>query len=202
MSMTVADFEAEAARAAELAEAAWQRFAADLDRYPESPTLNALAIRDDTGELVGQTAPSDGLGLAYENGADASLIVEAERPAALVGSIDDPGGRHRAVRLAHAVRAMNRRLARYGTSHALGTVTVVADVHRVLLAAELAARADSSSVPSEPHAHDPPPIDAATTSPHRPCAPPTPCVRGHEWLPHAGTVGDFKEGVGVRPLTA
>jgi hypothetical protein len=44
--------------------------------------------------------------------------------------------------------------------------------------------------------HDPPrPLDAATTSPHRPCAPPTSLPRGQEWLPHAGTVGTTqKEG--------
>ena len=51
--------------------------------------------------------------------------------------------------------------------------------------------------------HDPPrPIDAATTSPHRPCAPPTSLVRGHEWLPRVGTVGTTQKAGGVVRLIA
>jgi hypothetical protein len=51
--------------------------------------------------------------------------------------------------------------------------------------------------------HDPPPpLDAASTAPHRPCAPPTLLTRGREWLPRVGTVGTHLEGEGVIPLAA
>ena len=156
-------------------DAADDRLAADLARFPESSTLSGLALRDEAGAVVGRCCPTDALGLAYDAGTDAALIVEAERLAAVIGQPGDRGYLDRAVRLAHAVRAMNRRLRHSIEAQALGTVTVCmtrAGVRDALAAAERAA--SSSSVPSAPHAHDPPPLVAATTSPHRPCAPPSP----------------------------
>ena len=190
MSMTaeaVAAFEAEAIASAEAIEAAFERLVADLARHPESPTLNGLALRDKAGAVVGQCCPTDALGLAYDADAPAWLIVEAERLAALVGNVDDPGHRYRGLRLAHAVRAMNRRLAAYSGCHrSIGTVTVSqtsAAYAPAIALAELDAERASSALTAD-HGHDPPrPLDAATTSPHRPCAPNARAQqRGHEWL--------------------
>jgi hypothetical protein len=51
--------------------------------------------------------------------------------------------------------------------------------------------------------HDPPPpLDAAPTAPHRPCAPPTSLTRGHEWLPRVGAVWTNRKGIRVVPLAA
>jgi len=47
----------------------------------------------------------------------------------------------------------------------------------------------------------PPPLDAAPTSPHRPCAPPALFTRGHEWLPRVDAVGAPTERERVAILT-
>jgi hypothetical protein len=187
------------------------RLADDLDRYPDSPTLNASAIRHpSTGTIVAQAIPAGPLAMAYANGADAELIVRAERLAARVGERGDRGHLYRAVRLDHAVRAMNRRLCRKVHGQALGTVTVLAhwatpDPARSSRgAAEVESAGpihDTRGYPPDSDA-DPPPLDSAMTSPHRPCAPPLSLTRGHEWLSRVGTVGTNPESEGVVRLIA
>jgi hypothetical protein len=178
-----AGFEAEALAAAEATEAADRRLDADLERFPDSPTLTALAIRDEAGAVVGMGSNGASLEIAYTSGADASLIVGAERLAAVIGQPGDRGYLYRLVRLAHAVRAMNRSLAAFsGVLRTLGTVTVrLGWWAKSPTAADLDADAEAlaeSSHESEGDPDPPLPLDAATTSPHRPCAPPTSHQRG------------------------
>ena len=108
----------------------FRRLLDDLASRPDSPTLNALAERDETGAVIGIGRTYTPLEIAYAAGADAALIDEAERLIAFVGEWGDPGYVHRAARMAGALRSMNRRLARFSRiEHTLGTVTVRAPRH-------------------------------------------------------------------------
>ena len=103
----------------------FRRLLDDLARFPDSPTLNAIALRDREGVVRGVSLPESPLAAAWWGGADAALIAEAERLDAFVGEWGDRGYVHRAARLNRALRSMNRRLARFsGIAHSLGTVTV------------------------------------------------------------------------------
>ena len=180
------------------------QLAYDLSRFPTSPTLNGVALRNGAGVVMGMSAGRTALECAYFCGAEAELVVAAERLGAFIGSFGDRGHYHRAVRFAYAVRAMNRRLG----MRALGTLTVLAPVDWPAIAIhshiESATESSTSQCLYEARAgHDPPPpLDAATTAPHRPCAPPIPLTRGRKWLPRVGTVGTHLEGEGVIPLAA
>ena len=191
----IAAFHAEAE--AERLAAEDRRLDTDLDRHPDSPTLAALAIRDEAGAVVGRGCADTALGLAYEAGADAALIVEAERLVARVGNLDKPGHRYLALRLTRLVCAMNRRLAAFaGVRCTIGTFSVVQRV--AVLRRTLAAVVQVTAERTVDHGHDPPrPIDAPTTSPHRPCAPPTPTSAGPKWLPRVGAVGNPTKGMGI-----
>ena len=156
-------------------DAADDRLAADLARFPESSTLSGLALRDEAGAVVGRCCPTDALGLAYDAGTDAALIVEDERLASLIGQ---PADRHRmmARRLAHTVRAMNRRLRHWIDAQVLGTVTVCMTTRGIAVAlalAEIDAERVGSALTASYGPAPPTPLDAKT-SPHRPCAPPSP----------------------------
>jgi hypothetical protein len=181
------------------------QLALDLARFPDSPTLNSMALRDESGAVVGMGIGSSVLEWAYFCGrADAELIVRAERLDVFIGSFGDRGHHHRAVRLSHAVHATNRRLG----AHALGTLTVLAPADRPAMAIHSLAAESTESIVSEclyeaRAGHDPPPpLDAATTAPHRPCAPPTSLTRGYEWLSRVGTVGTNRKGIRIVPLAA
>jgi hypothetical protein len=180
------------------------QLAYDLTRFPTSPTLNGMALRNGAGVVIGMSMGRTALETAYFCGAEAELVVEAERLGAFIGSFGDRGHHHRAVRLAHLVRDVNRRLG----VRALGTLTVLApmDWPAVALHSHIESEQESSTAECLYEAragHDPPPpLDAASTAPHRPCAPPTSLTRGHEWLPRVSTVGTHLEGEGVIPLAA
>ena len=111
-------------------EALYERVRADLDRFPDLRTLNALALRDATGAVIGIGRTYTPLEMAYAAGADAALIDEAERLDAFVGSYGDRGYVHRATRLNRVLRCLNHRLARFSRiGHTLGTVTIRAARH-------------------------------------------------------------------------
>jgi hypothetical protein len=182
------------------------QLALDLARFPDSSTLNSMALRDDSGAVVGMAV---GLGSLLEwayfcGRADAELIVRAEHLAAFIGSFGDRGHHHRAVRLSHAVHATNRRLG----AHALGALTVLAPVDWPAMDIHSRTAESTGSIVSEclyeaRAGHDPPPpLDAAATAPHRPCAPPTSLTRGFEWLSRVGTVGTNRKGIRIVPLAA
>lgn len=127
------------------------RLRSDLDAYPDSPTLCRLALRDYSGRVVGLTYGTDLLGLAWQAGAPAALIVEAEHLRAVLGHRTAPGYHRCAIRLAHRVRAVNAALRRYIGDRALPTVTVTGTVPELaelldvldVLDAEAVAAADS-----------------------------------------------------------
>jgi len=165
-----AKFAAGEAKSAAQTAAALRRLVADLATFPTSPTLNAVAVRDDSGRVAGTGLPAGTLAAAYLDGAPAALVVQTER-------LDRPG-RGCPLSLAHLVRATNAALAWYlprtesgRPVRVLATVTVLLPTSRpataavvdrlalidarVVLAAVLAAR---------DHDPDPPPMEAAATA--------------------------------------
>lgn len=115
------------------------RLRSDHAAYPESPTLNRLALSDRDGRVVGCTLSTDLLASAWAHGAPAALVVEAERTTAVIGPRGSVGYHHRAVRLAHRVHRLNAALRRYsGATRTLPTVTVVA-ARLATIAADVAA---------------------------------------------------------------
>jgi len=180
------------------------RLADDLDAYPDSPTLNDIAVRDYSGRVVGMGLSADTLAAAYWAGAPAALVVRAERLRALIDR-----GRHgwlaRACRLAHLVRATNAALAPYlGRTESgrpvrvLAIVTVRLPMDRPAIAAvvdRLAALTDDARaelaavLAARDHDPDPPPLEAAATAPVLRTGPPACRVRPRQAAPQldAGT---------------
>lgn len=161
------------------------RLAEDHPGHPDSPTLTGLAVLDADGRPIGLRHHGTDLEAAYAAGAPASLIADAERLAAVIGHPGDRGYLRRAIRLQHAVRAINRRLRRYsGLRRTLGTVTVtgLAPLRRLraiataLAAAERAAHDATTSTPT----HGPfrtgtdAPGHLVAAAPCRPTGPPVP----------------------------
>jgi hypothetical protein len=175
------------------------RLTADRAEHPDSPTLTELAVLDSEGRAVGMSHRGSPLEIAYTSGAPASEIVKAERLEAQVGQPGDRGYLRRAIRLAHAIRAMNRRLSRYsGLRRSLPTVTLrgwapyglrrLEAVAVALAAAERAARWSTSTTGHGPprSGADPPPIDPADFFPVLRTGPPaTPLVRPRQAAPGA-----------------
>jgi hypothetical protein len=165
----------------------------DLNAHPECSTLDHMATRDRaTGKVVGVGYTFSPLEHAYSSGAPAELIVHAERVTAFIGERGSRGYRHRAIRMAHQVRKLNRQLARYnGLSRTLGTVTVLwplssplrrVTAARLALAAAASAAHRATTSKAGPNAppgsgHDPPPLDSATVAPLLRTGPPAPRVR-------------------------
>ena len=166
-----------------------------LDAEPDSPTLTRLAIRHPvTGAVVGMTPSFSPTEAAWSGGAPAALIVQAERLAAFIGKRGDPGYHHRAIRLQHEVRAVNRRLAIWsGIARTLPTLTVLArclDAALGSLAPALAATRWATGMPTGARGHgpgtgsDPPPLDAADLTSILRTGPPTsPQVRPRKAAP-------------------
>lgn len=165
----------------------------DLDAHPDCSTIEHMATRDRaTGKVVGVGYSFSPLEHAYTSGAPAELIVEAERVTAFIGERGTRGYRHRAIRMAHQVRKLNRQLARYnGLNRTLGTVTVLWPLSsplrrvaaaRLALAAAAGATHRATTSKAGPNAppgsgHDPPPLDSATVAPLLRTGPPALRVR-------------------------
>lgn len=148
----------------------FDRLAAALAAAPDSPTLNALAVRDHEGRVIGTTAPTTALGLAWLNGAPTSLLLAAERLQALVGAPGARGRLYRAVRLDWLRRDLNRRLRHYTGRDVLGSVTVRLPLNRPELAAvalpavlDAPQRAEAAELVVTDA--DPPPLDSASSAP-------------------------------------
>ena len=169
-----------------------ERLQADLGTYPDSATLKALAVRDPSGRVVGVQYHLSPIESAYSSGTPAAVIVAAERQAAFIGQRGTRGYIHRAIRMAHRVRKLNRQLARYsGIRHTLGTVTVLwppsspvrrIDAIRLALAAaeDGARRATSSTAGANAPpgtGSDPPPLHSAKLAPLLRTGPPLARVR-------------------------
>lgn len=96
-------------------EAFLERLIDALERFPFSKVLRGLAVfHPATGEVIGTAGPNCLLGIAFQNGAPAELVVRAERLLALLRNAGRPGSRRHlmmALRLAHALASMNAALA-------------------------------------------------------------------------------------------
>lgn len=188
----LAQWEADEAESARALMAEVNRLQADLDAFPDSPTLNALAQKDPTGRVISTAFPTGSvLPMAWRNGAPAWLIVKAERITANIGTRDTRGHLFRAIRLDAARRDLNRRLRPYLGRNALGTVTVRLPLNRPapadnttelstttgpVMLALLALLVDTDA--------DPPPLDAPALAPLLRTGPPaSPVVRPRQAAP-------------------
>lgn len=171
---------------------ALRRLQVDLDANPGSPTLCDLALCDPAGRVIGMAPQGSALEASYTGGAPVAAIVFTEALIAFVGERGDRGYQRRAVRLAHLVRAANRRLGRHsGLGRALPEVTVLGQswsperrvdaLRLALTAAQLDAdrAARSPAVANAPPGagSDPPPLDSAVAAPLLRTGPPLGCTR-------------------------
>ena len=184
-----AEWAAGEAKSAAQTAAQRDRLVADLAAHPKSPTLNAIAVRDYSGRVVGTGCPADTLAEAYLAGAPAARVVDAERLRVLTDRGRDVW-LARGCRLAYRVLATNAALAPYlGRTESgrpvrvLPTVTVNLPMDRPdvvldLIALTSAAGAESRAALAAVLArdHDPPPLEAAATAPVLRTGPPA-CSR-------------------------
>lgn len=186
----LAQWEADEAESARARTAELNRLQADLDAFPDSPTLNTLAHKDPTGRVIG-TAFTTGsvLPMAWRNGAPAALVAEADRLTALLAR-DRPGYLRRAIRLAHRVRAVNARLRPFlDGRNALGTVTVRLPLNRPAVAPVAIPELPTTTGPVTlalvvDTDADPPPLDAPDLAPLLRTGPPaSPVVRPRQAAP-------------------